>query len=407
MTTTPNRPPIVLLLTTIFLFAVSLSLLFPVLPFIVARYVSNPGQQGAVIGLLAASASLLAFFGSPVLGALSDAFGRRPVILLALAASAIGYLLFGIGGSLAMLFLGRIVDGVAAGGMGALFAYVADSTAEEDRGKVFGQAGATVGVGMIVGPALGGLLAHFGPSAPVFAAAGVTLLNLLWAAVALPESLAPAARSRHFDVTHLNPLLQLRNVLAHPLVRRLVTVSVLFTLPFTLMQVALPIMARDTLHWGPGEIGTVFMLSGLCDIVAQGFLLPVLIRAWGEAKVARLGLALGLVGITGLALLPLVPLAVVLYPSVLLFAMGEGVFNACLATLISLAIPADEQGRVQGGAQAMGELAQVAGPLIGGQLYSRAGGTASFGAGAALVALALGVLLSGPVGKAKGQGAAT
>ena len=406
MTTTPKRPPILLLLSTIFLLAVSLSLVFPVLPFIVAHYVSNPGQQSVVIGLLAATTALLAFFGSPVLGALSDAFGRRPIILLTLLGSAIGYLLFGIGGSLFMLFLGRAVDGVAAGGMGAIFAYIADSTDEDSRAKVFGQVGATVGVAMIVGPALGGLLSHFGTSAPVFVAAGVTLLNLLWASFALPETLAPEKRQPDFQLSHLNPLLQLRTALTHPLVRRLVTVSALFTLPFSLMQVALPVIARDTLHWGPGQVGTVFMLSGVCDIVAQGILLPYLIRAWGEGRVARAGLILGVIGMTGLALLPLHPLAIFIYLSVVLFALGEGVYTACITTLISLAIPESEQGRVQGGVQAMGELAQVAGPLLGGQLYARLGPSATFESGAAVVALALGVLLGLPTPKG-GEAATT
>lgn len=394
MTTPSRRPPLLLLLSTLFLFAVSLSLVFPLLPFIVAHYVPNPAQQSAVIGLLAATTSLLAFFGSPVLGALSDAYGRRPVILFALAASALGYLLFGIGGSLFMLFLGRVVDGGAAGSMGAIFAYIADSTDEESRAKAFGQVGATVGVAMIVGPALGGLLAHFGPTVPVFAAAGLTLLNLVWAYFALPETLAPEQRQPDFQLRHLNPLLQLRNALTHPLVRRLVTVSALFTLPFSLMQIALPILARDTLHWGPGQVGTVFMLSGAVDIVMQGLLLPFLIGRWGEGRLARMGLTLGIVGMVGLALLPLHPHALFIYLSVLLFALGEGTYTACVTTLISLAIPDSEQGRVQGGTQAMGELAQVAGPLLGGQLYSRLGPSVTFGTGAAVVAVALGVLMS-------------
>ena len=405
MTTSGKRPPILLLLTTIFLFAVSASLVFPILPFIVARYVPDAGQQGAVIGLLAATTALLAFLGAPVLGALSDAFGRRPVILLTLLGSALGYLLFGIGGSLFMLFLGRVVDGLAAGGMGAIFAYVSDSTADEERGKFFGQLGATVGVGMIVGPAIGGLFAHFGPNVPVFVAAGVTLLNLLWAAFALPETLAPQRRQKDFQLGHLNPLVQLRYALSLPLVRRLVTVNVLFALPFSLMQVALPVMAKNTLHWGPGQVGTVFMLSGLCDIVGQGVLLPYFIRRWGEGRVARAGLTLGVIGMVGLTLTPLQPLAPVIYLSVLLFALGEGLYNACMTTLISLAIPDSEQGRVQGGAQAMGELAQGVGPLLGGQLYGRLGPVATFGAGAAVVALALGVLLGVPT--PKGGAAAT
>ncbi|GMA15603.1 MFS transporter [Deinococcus metallilatus] len=394
MTEPVQKRPLLFLLATTFLFSVGISLVFPVLPFIVMEYVPQVSQQAAVIGWLAASFALLSFFSAPVMGALSDAYGRRPVLMLSLLGSAVGYLLFGIGGSLWMLFLGRGIDGLTAGGISALFGYVADTTPEEERGKTFGQIGAVFGAGFIVGPAIGGLLSHLSLSAPMFAAAAVCVLNLLWGYFILPESLAPERRSKQFDAAHLNPFTQLRGALAFPLVRRLVTVSVLFILPFSLMQLALSLLARDTLGWGPGQVSTTFIVVGVCDILGQGVLLPHLLRWLGEKRVATMALGMGVVGMTCLALLPLLPLTALLYTSVLLFSLGEGIFNATLGAMISVATPADAQGRVQGGAQAFGSLAQVAGPLAGGQLYSRFGPTATFGTGAALVALAL-VLLTG------------
>ncbi|SMB91369.1 MFS transporter [Deinococcus hopiensis] len=394
----PQTPPIYFLLVTTFLFGIGMSLVFPVLPFLVARYVPDATQQGAVIGGLAAVFALVSFFSAPVLGAVSDAFGRRPVIMLSLLGSALGFLLFGIGGSLTVLFLGRVIEGLTSGAMGALMAYIADSTDEEDRGKVFGMIGATVGAAMIVGPALGGFLSRFGLSAPVFVAAGVTLVNLLWGHFVLPESLPRDQRNRHFDATHLNPFLQLGHALQRPVVRRLVGVSVLFTLPLSLMQIVLPLTVRDTLGWGPAQIGTVFMVSGVVDIVMQGVLLPHLIRLLGERRLGQLGLGVGLIGMVGLSLVPLKPVAALVYLSVLVFSLGEGVFSACLSTLLSLAIPAGEQGRVQGGAQAMGELAQAVGPLATGQLYSRMGPSATLGAGAGSVLLALALLLTAKIG---------
>jgi len=316
------RPPILFLMVTAFLFSIGFALVFPVLPFIVAAYVPVASQQAATIGLLGAAYALCAFLGSPVLGALSDAYGRRPVIMLALFGSAVGYVFFGIGGSLAMLFLGRVIDGLSSGGMSALFGYVADTTPEEERGKVFGQIGAVIGAGFIIGPAIGGLLSHVSLSTPVYAAAGVCVLNMLWGAFALPESLGVAAR-RPLGASHLNPLTQLSGALAFPAVRRLVTVSVLFILPFSLMQTTLSLLARDALHWGPGQVSTVFMLVGVCDIVAQGVLLPTLLGRLGERGVALLGLSLGVVGMTVMALLPALPYAALLYLSTLLFASGE------------------------------------------------------------------------------------
>lgn len=388
-----RRPPILFLLATAFLFSMGLSLVFPVLPFVVAQYVPDPHRQATVIGWLAAIYALLTFFSSPVLGALSDAYGRRPVLILSLLGSAVGYLIFGLGGSLLALFLGRGIDGLTAGGLSALFGYVADTTPEEERGKVFGQIGAVIGAGFIIGPAIGGLLSHLGLSAPFYAAALVSVLNLLWGAFVLPESLSPERRTRHFDAAHLNPLRQLRGALASPVVRRLVGVSMLFILPFSLMQVAVTLLARDALGWGPGQVSTVFMVVGVCDIVAQGLLLPSLLRWLGDQGVARLGLGLGVVGMVGLALVSPLGSAALLYLGVILFASGEGIFNASLAALLSSAVPGESQGQVQGGAQGFQSLAQVAGPLAGGALYSRLGGAPTFAAGSVVVALALSLLL--------------
>ena len=388
-----KKAPLIFLLITAFLFATGISIVFPVLPYIVAKYVPQVSQQAAVIGLLGAAYAFFSFFSSPVLGALSDAYGRRPVLILSLLGSAIGYVLFGIGGSLWILFVGRIIDGLCAGGMGALFGYVADTTPEDRRGKVFGQIGATVGAGFIVGPAIGGLASHLSLSAPMFLAAGVSLLNVLWGLFVLPESLPVSRRVTHFDAAHLNPLKQLSGALSYPAVRRLVTVSVLFALPLSIMQVTVTLLGRDTLGWGPSQASTLFILVGVSDIVSQGFVLPFLLRAIKERGVAVLGLSLGFTGMVGMALLPVFPHAALLYVATLFFAIGEGIFNASQGALISIAAPADAQGQVQGGAQAFGSLAQVAGPLGGGQLYSRLGPGATFGTAAALSLAALGILI--------------
>ncbi len=397
MTESPDLPakkaPLLFLLITAFLFATGISIVFPVLPFIVAKYVPQVSQQAAMIGLLGAAYAFFSFFSSPVLGAMSDAYGRRPILILSLLGSAAGYVLFGIGGSLWVLFLGRIIDGLCAGGIGALFGYVADTTPEEQRGKVFGQIGATTGAGFIIGPALGGLASHLSLSAPMFLAAGVALLNVLWGLFVLPESLPASRRVAHFDAAHLNPFKQLSGALSYPAVRRLVTVSVMFLLPLSIIQVTLALLGRDTLGWGPSQTSTLFIIVGATDIVAQGLVLPFLIKAFRERGVAVLGLSIGFIGMLCMAVLPIFPHAALLYFGTLAFAIGEGIFSASQNTLISIAAPADAQGRIQGGAQAFGELAQVVGPLGGGQLYSRFGPAATFGTVAALVLAALGLLL--------------
>lgn len=397
-----KRSPILFLLVTAFLFSVGMSLVFPVLPFIVAKYVPDVGQQAIVISWLAAMFSLLSFFSGPVLGAVSDAYGRRPVLILTLLGTALGNLIFGIGGSLGVLFLGRFLEGVTSGGLGALMAYVADTTDENDRGAVFGKIGATIGAGMIVGPAIGGLLARWGYSAPMYAAAAIALLNALWGFFFLPESLRPEHRRREFTAAHLNPLTHLRAALVKPQVRRLVLTAMLFMLPFTLMQIVLPILTRDTLHWGAAEISTLFMVSGVCDIIGQGFLLPRLLERFGERRVALGGIVMGVTGLLALSGLVAWPHAALFYGAVIIFALGEGLFTSCINSLISLAIPADEQGSVQGGVQSLFELTQVAGPLAGGGMYARFGGAPTFGLGAGLAALAYAMLSRGKAGEAAG-----
>ncbi|AWN23829.1 tetracycline resistance MFS efflux pump [Deinococcus irradiatisoli] len=407
MTESPaHKAPLLFLLITAFLFAVGISLVFPVLPYIVAKYVPHAQNQAAMIGFLGAAYAFFSFFSSPVLGALSDAYGRRPVLILSLLGSATGYVIFGLGGSLWVLFLGRIIDGLCAGGMGALFGYVADTTPEEQRGKVFGQIGAVVGAGFIVGPAIGGLTSHLSLNAPMFLAAGVSLLNVLWGLFVLPESLPASRRSAHFDAAHLNPLKQLSGALAYPAVQRLITVSVLFALPMSVLQITAALLGRDVLGWGPAQVSTLFILVGASDIVGQGLILPLLLRLLKDRGVAVLGLGMGTLGLLGLALLPALPHPALMYASTLVFAIGEGIFNASQGALISVAAPAEAQGQVQGGGQALASLAQVAGPLGGGQLYSRLGPGVTFGAAAALGLSALGLLLwPAPAGVAAEAGA--
>lgn len=408
--TSSTHPPchaIFLLYVTTFLFATGLTMVLPVLPFMVASYVPAVSQQAVAIGWLTAAFALCSFLASPVLGALSDAFGRRSVLLLTLSASVIGYVLFGIGGSLWVLFLGRILDGLGFGGMGAVFGYVADTTTEEERGAFFGRFGAILGLATIVGPALGGLASRISLSAPFFFAAGIAALNLLWTLFFLPESLAPERRTRDFDFKHLNPLTQLTKAVSFSRVRTLVIVSMLFMLPFAMMQATNALLARDTLRWGPAQISTMFMIVGLLDIVSQGILLPFLLRVFKEKRVALLGLTLGLLGLCCYALLAVTPHPALLYVGIIMFAVGEGMFTATSAAMVSSTTPADAQGSVQGSFQAFGSLAQMVGPVLGGQLYSRVSLSVPYWTGAGFVAVALGLLArQGDGANASGAGSA-
>ena len=180
---------LLLIFVIAFLNTASATIVMPVTPFIAQRFVHNPAALGLWVGVLASSYSLCALLAAPALGALSDRVGRKPVLLACLIGSAIGFVIFGIGGALWVLLLGRVIDGLTGGNISTIFAYLADVTPPAERAKRFGLAGAITGVGFMIGPAIGGLLAQFGLSAPVYVAAGITLLTAAIIAFALPESL--------------------------------------------------------------------------------------------------------------------------------------------------------------------------------------------------------------------------
>ncbi|GGJ24664.1 MFS transporter [Deinococcus roseus] len=382
----PTKNALLFVFISAFLGSLGISLAFPVLPFLVARYLTDQNQLAATIGWLTISYSLCSFFAAPVLGALSDRYGRRPILLFSLLGSAIGYLIFGWGGALWVLFLGRIIDGLTAGNFSALFGFLADTTRPEERGKYFGIMGAVFGSGFIIGPAVGGLASRISLETPFYIAAAVTLLNVVWGFFYLPESHKKENRA-HIQFSQLNPLTQMVSLFQLPGIRLLLISGVLFMVPFVMMQTTLAVLIKDTLHWGPDQTSTVFIVVGVSDIVVQGLLLGWLIKMLKESGVALLGLSLSLLGMLGMALLPGHPSGWVLYLSVCSFAIGEGIFTASLGSLTSRAAGPKAQGRVQGGSQALNSLTQVFSPALAGQLYSRTGHASPFWSGAGMILL--------------------
>lgn len=400
---TPNPPQILsrrtlfFIQTTAFLGAVGFGIAGPVVPFLASRFVSDPGQLALVIGWLASSYALCAFLAGPLLGALSDRYGRRPILLISLLGSAVGYAIFGFAGALPMLFLGRIIDGLTAGNISALFGYLADSTPPEERSKYFGIVGASFGAGFIVGPAVGGLLAKVSLEAPFFLAAGITLLNMLWGYFFLPESLKPERRTKEFDLRQLNPLSQIGGLFTMPQIRPLLVVGTLFWAAFVVMQTTLAVLAKDTLGWSASTTGFAFILVGLTDILVQGILLGPLIKALGDNKVATIGLVANLAGLVGMALLGVFPSGTLFLVSCVLLAGGEGMFTATLGGLISQRARA-AQGQVQGGSQALQSLTNVAVPPLATRLYAGVGTSAPYWAAVGAVVLAATLLNVGNSG---------
>jgi DHA1 family tetracycline resistance protein-like MFS transporter len=370
----PNFPKSTLafIIFTVFLAVMGIGVIIPVIPFIVEKYVgSNSGETTALyVGLLTSIYSVCQFFAAPVLGALSDKFGRRPVLLLCLLGSAIGYILFGIAGSVAVLFIGRIIDGLTGGDISTIFAYVADITEPKERGKIFGIIGAVAGFGFILGPTLGGFAANISLTAPVFIAAGITVLNMLFGMFVLPESLDKEHRTSDFTLKHLNPALQLQSALKNSALKVLLIIGFFYFFPFSQLQGINSVYLKDVLHFDPSAIGLLFLLIGGIDIFTQGYLSGKLMPKFKERKLMGLGYIFVAVSFLTLSIIPTIPSNTLLIIGIIIYAFGSGFIEPAFGSLISqTAKDPGEQGKIQGASQSMQSITRIFGPLFAAFLY--------------------------------------
>ena len=280
---TPDNRALIFLTGIILLNGLGFTVIGPVLPFIIRSYLANPDDLGAVAGGLTAIYAACQILAGPGLGLLSDKYGRRPLLLICLIGSAVGYVLFGIGGALWVLFLSRIIDGLTGGNFSVAFAYIADTTEPEERGAVFGRVGAVSGISFIVGPVIGGLAAKISLEAPLYLAAALTLIAIIWGYLFLPESLQPEQRRTHMSLSDLNPFKQFSAVFAIAHLRPLLLVGVLYAFPFAVLTTNFGELIIDSLHWDATSIGFVALIVGVMDIVVQGFLFGKLLPIWGKS----------------------------------------------------------------------------------------------------------------------------
>ena len=209
------------IIVTIFLNFLGFSIIIPILPFLVGKFVHTEDAIALNVGFIMSAYALCQFIAAPGLGALADRYGRRPILLISLAGSIVGYLVMAAIGALWALFAGRIIDGLTGGNISTVYAYVADITEPKDRGKYYGLLGAAGGFGFMVGPAIGGFAAHFSLVAPLYLAAFITLLNVIWGYFILPESLHNDHRTLSVNVRHLNPFSQFGHVFQIPALKRI------------------------------------------------------------------------------------------------------------------------------------------------------------------------------------------
>lgn len=379
-------------LISVFLCGIGFSIITPIVPFLVQPYVSNLGNQAIAVTLLTSVYAVCVFFAAPALGALSDRYGRRPILLICLLGSTVGYLIFGMGGALWVLFLGRIIDGITGGNISTLFAYFADITPREQRTKYFGWISAIAGIGGAIGPTLGGLLAKFGYSVPMYFVALITFFNLIYGILYMPESLDKNNRLKNITFTRLNPFAQLINILSMKSLRRLLISAFLLWIPNGALQGTFSEFTMDTFNWSPVIIGLMFSIMGIQDIISQGFIMPKLLKKFSDIQIVILGMISEIIGyglIAASAIFSLYPLIII---GMFIFAFGDSIFGPSFNGILSKSGDASEQGRIQGGSQAIRSLATIIGPIVGGEIYVLLGHTAPFFMGIILIGVAIPVL---------------
>jgi DHA1 family tetracycline resistance protein-like MFS transporter len=384
----------------VFIDLLGFGIIIPQLPFYGVYFGASP----AAVTLLMSCYSLAQFFMSPVLGRVSDRIGRRPVLLVSMACSCLAYMWLGFATALWMLFAARLLAGAGAGNIAAAQAYITDITSPEARAKGMGMIGAAFGLGFTIGPWLGGVVAGANPSAedlqrPAFLAAGLSALAFVLVIALLKESLprtgAPAPRANRWQLA--------RGSLRRPVLRLLILLFFAITAAFAGMETTFALWTRDAFGWGPKQVGWIFFFVGCVLIFVQGVLIGPLSRRLGEARLVLIGCAAIALGLGAITLAS--GLTVLLFASGCL-AVGMGLLNPSINSLISRQAGAEERGGIMGVAQSGASLARVVGPAVAGPLFELIGRNAPYYAGALVMLGVLGFALRLPREHAPLQGAA-
>jgi predicted MFS family arabinose efflux permease len=378
-----GAPPLIFLIVLLDLLGVGL--IAPLSPYIVERF----DTSATAVAILTLSYSAAQFLSTPVLGFLSDRYGRRPVLLFSVFGSAIGYAIFATAGSLWVLFLARAFDGATGGNISTAQAYIADITPPEHRAKSYGLVGAAFGLGFTLGPAFGGLIVRLGLGlmGPVWAACGLSLLTAGLIYLRLPETLPPEQR-RHSGVrlNDLNPLRTLIGAVQLPNLAALFAAIFLMNLAHAELRTSFGVLLRDKLEYTESSTSWMFAYMGLMAIIVQGGLVRRVAPRLGDARTALVGLPLAALGY---ALIPLGTSGVWVGAALTILALGGGLAQPTLTSMISGRAPVDQQGRALGASQSASALALVVGPIAAGQLYDHVGRGWPFWTGAMVIGCAV------------------
>jgi len=352
---------------TIALDTIGLGIVIPILPDVLRRFITDESHVSQYYGYFISLYALMQFVASPVLGKLSDRFGRRPVLLVSLFFSAIDYLLMAYAPTLSILFLGRIISGLTGASITVATAYIADVSTDENRAGNFGLIGAAFGLGFILGPAIGGLLGSQNPHYPFIAAALFTALNFIYGSFILPESLPPESRRKKvLDWKELNPFSSILKVLESKKIHLLVWAYVLFNMAGQVHPACWTLFTRRKFGWTPAQIGISLAVVGVLSAISQGWLTRIIIPKVGEWRAVKIG-AWG--EAASFFLFSIVANGTMMY-TVLAVSSLFWIGQPALQSILTKSTPPEQQGELQGSLNSMASVTSIVSPLVATALFS-------------------------------------
>jgi DHA1 family tetracycline resistance protein-like MFS transporter len=367
------------IILVVFIDLLGFSLILPLLPY----YAETFKASQTVTGILIASYALMQLIGAPILGRLSDRFGRRPVLLASVFGTFLGFLLLGFANALWMLFASRILDGITGGNLSVAQAYISDVTDEKNRSKGLGMIGAAFGLGFIIGPVAGGLLSQWGYAVPALVAAAISFINLVLIYSWLPESLTEEKRSQMTEKKPAVTFNALITAFKRPFTGSLLTVRFFFGLAFVILQTIFSLYAIDKFNFTARDTGFVLTYIGVLSVIVQGFLVGRLTNQYREDI-----LILASVIIMGLSLLgwALTPSVFWLYVVMTPIALSGGLLNTLLSSTLTKAVAPQEIGGILGLSAAVESSTRIIAPILGGFLLQQIGTWAPGALGAVIMA---------------------
>ena len=352
---------------TVVLDVIAMGIIIPVLPSLIREFLQGDTVQAATMyGVFGTVWALMQFVCSPIIGMLSDRFGRRRIILLANFGLGLDYIVMALAPSIGWLFLGRIVSGITGASWTTAGAYIADVTPHDERAKGYGVIGAAWGVGFVLGPALGGVLGGVDPRLPFWAAAAMTLTNAAYGLFLLPESLPPEKR-RAFEWKRANPVGSLTLLRSHHELLGLSAVNAIYFLAHQAMPSVFVLYAGYRYGWGPRAVGFTLAVVGVCTAIVQGGFIHKIVKRFGERRALLAGLAFGTMSYLGWAIAPTGWFGLLAIP----FGAMMGLYSPSAQGLMSKRVSASEQGQLQGANASIMGITGMIGPSLFTMTFAR------------------------------------